>query len=249
MISRRTVVDGTLRTVTRTLCRVHDAQLDRVPSCGPLILVANHINFLEVPLLLTHLSPRPVTGFAKAETWDNPAMAWLFDLWAAIPLRRGEPHLEAMRRALEVLEAGQILAVAPEGTRSGSGRLGRGHPGVVMLAQHSRAPLLPLGYYGSENLRHNLSRLRRTDFHIVVGNPFTVDFPEGRLDRRQRQEITDEIMYQLAALLPERYRGDYADLGRATETWLRFAPGSSSNLAGRKTPTDAIRGVPLFEGA
>ncbi len=231
MTLQRTIVDGTLRRVTRAICRVHDAELGRVPARGPLILVANHINFLEVPLMVSHLSPRPVTGFAKAETWDNPAMAWLFDLWAAIPLRRGEPDLVAMRRALQVLGAGHILAVAPEGTRSGSGRLGRGHPGVVMLAQRSGAPLLPLGYYGGENIRQNLSRLRRTDFHIVVGNPFFVEFPAGRLDRRLRQEITDEIMYQLAALLPPPYRGDYTDLALATEENLRFPPGSSSNLA------------------
>jgi len=230
VISPRTLVDGTLWTVTRALCRVDDDQLDKVPSHGPLILVSNHINFSEVPLVLTHLRPRPVTGFAKAETWDNPAMAWLFDLWSAIPLRRGEPDLEAMRRALEVLQAGQILAVAPEGTRSGSGRMGRGHPGIVLLAQRSGAPLLPLGFYGGENLRRNLSRLRRTEFHIVVGNPFRVEFPAGRIDREVRQRITDEIMYQLAALLPPAYRGDYADLGRATEDWLRFPPGSSSNL-------------------
>jgi len=97
--------------------------------------------------------PRPLTGFAKAETWDNPAMAMLFDLWQAIPIRRGEVDLEAIRQALSVLQSGGILAVAPEGTRSGHGRLGRGNPGVVLLAQMSGAPLLPLVYYGGESFK------------------------------------------------------------------------------------------------
>jgi 1-acyl-sn-glycerol-3-phosphate acyltransferase len=102
-----------------------------------LILVANHINFLEVPIMFTHLQPRPVTGFAKVETWNNPAMGALFDLWGAIPLKRGSADTVAFKRGLEVLEAGKILAVAPEGTRSGNGMLQKGHPGVVMLALRS----------------------------------------------------------------------------------------------------------------
>ena len=84
------VVNTTIKGLTRAICRVDDSQLVHVPERGPLIIVANHVNFLEVPLLFTHLQPRPVTGFAKAETWDNPAMALLFNLWGAIPLERGE---------------------------------------------------------------------------------------------------------------------------------------------------------------
>jgi len=216
------VVNTSLQGLTRLLCRVDDAHLARVPATGPLILVANHINFLEVPLIYTHLMPRPVTGFAKAETWDNPAMAMLFDLWQAIPLRRGEADLEAMRQALSVLQAGGILAVAPEGTRSGHGRLGRGNPGVVLLAQMSGAPLLPLVYYGGESFKENIKRLRRTDFHIVVGQPFTIQTQGVSVNRQVRQQIADEIMYQLAALLPPPYRGHYSDLHAATQTYLRF---------------------------
>lgn len=224
------MVNSSIKNITRILCRVDDAQLARVPERGPLILVANHINFLEVPLVYTHLQPRPVTGFAKAETWDNPTMARLFDLWGAIPLRRGEVDMQALRRALAALEAGHILAVAPEGTRSGDGRLQRGHPGVVLLAQQSGAPLLPVVYYGGENLRPNLVRLRRTDFHIAVGHPFYLRTEEVKVDRVVRQQMTDEIMYQLAALLPLAYRGHYSDLSAASETYLRFPPDSMSNL-------------------
>jgi 1-acyl-sn-glycerol-3-phosphate acyltransferase len=96
----------------------------------------------------THLQPRPITGFAKIETWDNPAMGRLFDLWQAIPLQRGRADIEALRRGLEALAEGKILAVAPEGTRSGHGQLQPAHAGVVMLALHSGAPLLPLAFYG-----------------------------------------------------------------------------------------------------
>lgn len=224
------VVNTTLKGLTRAICRVDDSQLVHVPEQGPLIIVGNHVNFLEVPLLFTHLQPRPVTGFAKAETWDNPAMAVLFDLWGAIPLRRGEADVEALRRGLEALGKGQILAVAPEGTRSGDGRLGRGHPGVVLLALRSGAPLLPVVYHGGESLRRNLASLKRTDFHIAVGSPFRLEAGGGRVTREMRQAMTDEIMYQLAALLPPDYRGCYADLASASEAYLRFLPGCESNL-------------------
>jgi 1-acyl-sn-glycerol-3-phosphate acyltransferase len=216
------LVNTTLKGFTRLLCRVDDRQLARIPAAGPLILVSNHINFIEVPLVYTHLLPRPVTGFAKAETWDNPAMAYLFNLWKAIPLRRGEADLAGLRLGLRALEAGQILAVAPEGTRSGDGRLKRGYPGIVMLALLSGAPVLPLAYYGSERFRSNLSRLRRTDFHILVGEQFTLLPQTARVSAHIRQKIADEIMYQLAALLPPAYRGEYADLSQASREYLVF---------------------------
>jgi len=224
------VVTSTIKGLTRILCRVDDAQLARVPDRGPLIIVANHVNFLEVPLLYTHLQPRSVTGFAKVETWDNPALGALFDLGRAIPLRRGEADMAALRRALKALEEGHILAVAPEGTRSGHGRLQPAHPGVVFLALRSSAPLLPVVHLGGELFWHNLPRLRRTDFHIVVGQPFYLDPGGVKVTRQVRQQMVDEIMYQMAALLPPAYWGVYSDLAAATEAYLRFPPGAASNL-------------------
>lgn len=224
------VLNSTIKRLTRLLCRIDDSQLARVPPRGPLIIVSNHINFLEVPLLYTHLLPRPVTGFAKAETWDNPAMSYLFNLWQAIPLQRGKADMTAIRQALEALRAGKILAVAPEGTRSGHGRLGRGYPGVVTLALQSGVPLLPVVYCGNERFRHNLRRLQRTDFRIIVGKPFILDSRGVKVTRQVRQQMTDEIMYQLAALLPPDYRGYYADLSHAKETYLKFLPEHSGNF-------------------
>jgi 1-acyl-sn-glycerol-3-phosphate acyltransferase len=227
------VVTSTVKGLTRLLCQIDDAQLALVPRCGPLILVTNHINFLDVPLLYTHLMPRPLAGLIKAETWDNPAMGWLFDVAggsAAIPVRRGEADREALRRGLAALERGHILALAPEGTRSGHGRLQPGQPGVVVLALHSGAPILPVVYYGGESFRQNMKRLRRTAFNIIVGSPFYLEAGGTRVTREVRERMAGEVMYQMAALLPPPYRGVYADLGAATESYLRFPAASTSNL-------------------
>lgn len=212
----------TVKALTHCLCRIDTRSLKRVPYKGPLILVCNHINFMDAPVLYTHLLPRPVTGFAKSETWDSPFLGQLFNLGGAIPLRRGAADLSALREGLAALEKGYIVAITPEGTRSGDGRLAQGHPGVVTLAIHSGAPLLPLVYYGGERLSHNLRRLRRTDFHIQVGKPFYVQTSEVRVTRNIRRQITDEIMYQLAALLPAKYRGVYANAGAASSDYLKF---------------------------
>jgi 1-acyl-sn-glycerol-3-phosphate acyltransferase len=216
------VVTTSIKSITRILCNVDDSQLINVPEHGPLIIASNHINFMEVPLLYTHLQPRDVTGFAKAETWDNPAMAYLFDLWGAIPIQRGKADTNAIRCALEALQQGKILAIAPEGTRSKHGQLQRGLPGIVMLAYHSDAPILPLVYYGGERLNDNLKGLKRTDFHIRVGKLFKLSFPGGKMDRDKRNIMVDEIMYQMAALLPQEYRGYYSDLIKSSTNYINY---------------------------
>jgi 1-acyl-sn-glycerol-3-phosphate acyltransferase len=176
------------------------------------------------------LRPRPLTGFAKAETWDNPLLGWIFNVWRAIPLKREEADMSAMRSALEVLQEGRILAVAPEGTRSGHGRLQQAKPGVALLALRSGAPLLPIVHIGGEAFKRNLKRFWRTDFRVIVGNPFRIEIGDHKVTAEIRQQITDEIMYQLAALLPEKYRGVYGDLSAATEKFLCFSDPSQSNL-------------------
>jgi len=223
------VVTSSIKRLTRLLCRVDDAQLTQVPKQGPLILAVNHVNFLEAPIFYTHLHPRPVTGFVKAEHLEHPFFgSLLFRLWGGIPIRRGEADMTAFRQSLAALEDGRILAVAPEGTRSGDGHLQPGRPGIAFLALRSGAPVLPIIHHGGELFWRNLRRLRRTDFHIVVGQPFYLDAGGVKVNRQVRQQMADEIMYQMAALLPPAYRGVYSDLAAATETYLRF-PSSADN--------------------
>jgi 1-acyl-sn-glycerol-3-phosphate acyltransferase len=217
------LVNVSIKGILGMLCRVEDAELAKIPARGPLIAVVNHVNFLDAPLIYTHLIPRPVTAFVKTETWKNPALGALFSLWGAIPIRRGEADLTAFKGARDALKASKIMVIAPEGTRSGNGILQKGHPGLVLLAYRTKTPLQPLGFFGGENIWKNMGKLRRTDFHLRVGSPFMVKTNGKVLSKEISEEITTEIMYQLAALLPASYRGVYSDLSRATTNYLDFA--------------------------
>lgn len=216
------IINITFKRIVRILCRIDDSQLNRVPLEGPLILAANHINFLEVPIMYTHLLPRSMTGFVKSENWDHFFFRWLFELWEAVPLHRGEADMAAIRAAFSALQQGKIFAVAPEGTRTGDGRLQKGHPGITVLALKSGIPILPVAYWGGEKFWQNLPHFRRTEFNIATGRPFILESRGVKVTKEVRQQMVDEIMYQIARLMPEQYRGYYADLSSLTERFIHF---------------------------
>lgn len=213
-------VNSVVKIGTDIMCRIDAPNLEKVPEHGPLIAYSNHIGQIEVPLMFSHLQPRLLTGLAKVETWDSWFLRWIFNLWDAIPIRRGEADIEAMRKSLEALKKGYILAIAPEGTRNKTGVLIKAQPGVVTLALRSGTPLLPIAHWGGEDFSNNIKRLKRTDFHVRVGEPFKLDPHGERVTREVRQQMVDEMMYRLAALLPEHYRGAYAKMEKATGKYL-----------------------------
>jgi 1-acyl-sn-glycerol-3-phosphate acyltransferase len=218
-----TLINAPMKVILRTMMRIDDRDIKKIPMTGPLILATNHINSFDAPVGFTHLHPRRLTAFVKTETWDNPALGFLFNIWKGIPIRRGEVDFEAFHLAQDaLLKDNKIIIVAPEGTRSKDGKLNKGYPGIVLLAIRSGVPILPVVFYGNEALTHNLRSLRRTDMTIRVGEAFTVNFENQTLSRDFRQEITDEIMYQIALLLPPEYRGVYADVSKATTSHLTF---------------------------
>jgi 1-acyl-sn-glycerol-3-phosphate acyltransferase len=219
------LVNAVIFRLLHILVHIEADELAQIPVNGPLLLVTNHINWLEGPIVYTglqHHQERYLTGFAKIEFWDNPIMAFLFDTWDTIPLRRGEADLSAIKDAVARIKAGAIFAMAPEGTRSQDAKLLRAHSGIALLGTMSGAPIIPLGGYGHENYIDDLKRFHRPTYHLAMGKPFRLDSGGKRVKGDMRQEMADEVMYQLAALLPERYRGEYADLSKATTKYLNF---------------------------
>ncbi len=216
---------------TGILCRIDAPDLHKVPLRGPLIVYSNHTGQIEVAVLFGHLQPRRLTGWAKIESWDNAFLNWLFNLWRIIPVRRGEGDTSALRKALAALDEGYIFGIAPEGTRNITGRLRRAHPGAVLLALHAGVPLLPVVHWGGENFLKNLARLRRTDFHVRVGNPVCLKMDRVRVTKEIRQTIVDEMMFKLAELLPSEYRGEYEKVTNNEKIFLKECKMVPDNLA------------------
>jgi 1-acyl-sn-glycerol-3-phosphate acyltransferase len=221
MTLQKQLIISFFKALTSTLCRIDDTELRKVPKQGPLIMITNHINMVEAPVLYTRLQPRPISGFVAAYRWESLFFRWLLTTMDAIPLHRGTADLSAIRQALQRLKQGDFLVIAPEGTRSRHGRLQRGHAGSVLLALHSGAPIQPIVCYGNERFNENLRRLRRTEIHLKVGEPFRLNAGTKRVTPTIRQEMVDAMMYRLASLLPPRYRGLYADLGQASEDYIQ----------------------------
>lgn len=214
------LINFIIRIYTRITCRIDAPDLQTIPMQGPLIVATNHTGQIEVPLLFAHLQPRKMTGWAKVEAWDNKFLHWVFNVWGIIPVRRGEADMHALKAAIRALEKSYIFGIAPEGTRNRNGVLIRAQPGTVTLALHTGAPVLPVAHWGGEKLMKNLKRFKRTDFHIRLGQPFKVDTQGVKVTSEIRQQIVDEMMYKIAELLPEEYRGVYSDLSKATGKFL-----------------------------
>lgn len=209
-----------LRIYFRISLRLDAPGMDKFPTQGPLIIITNHTGQVEVPVLATLLQPRKITGWAKAEAFDNLFLRWVFWAWEIIPVRRGEADMKALKRALRALEREYIFGVAPEGTRNKTGILRRALPGTVIIALHSGAPIIPAVHWGGEVFLKNLKRFKRTDFHIRIGEPFRINVEGVKVTAEVRQQIADEMMYRIAKLLPEEYRGEYSDMSKATENFV-----------------------------
>jgi len=207
---RRAAVSFFLRGVLNILCKINCRQfVDALSKNEPLLVIFNHINFLEVPILVAFSYPIKVTGIVKTETWKNPIFAFLFNTYKAIPIDRSGAFTEPFKRASEAINSGFYVCIAPEGTRSKDGVLGRGKAGVIQLAIDINVPILPVAHHGGERIWENMKRFRRTPFDFKAGHPFRIKF-EGRPSREEREQILTEVMVQMANLLPEEMRGAYS---------------------------------------
>ena len=183
--------------------------LENIPDVPPYILVTNHLAVFDSPLLLM-LCPHTIRAFAAAKHKRNPLYAPLLAAGGSIWVRREEIDREALRRALDVLASGEALGMAPEGTRARETHaLQKAKMGAAYLATRADVPIVPVGITGTEQIKRNLLRLRRTDVRIVIGKPFRLP-NSGRVRGQKLHEYTDLIMQRIAELLPEEYRGVYA---------------------------------------
>lgn len=201
------------------LVRVEIIGSENLPPSGNFILASNHTGRLDAILVYSVLDRRDIIMLV-AEKYQKLALArWFVKQLDAIWIDRFNADFAALREALKRLRKGGVLVLAPEGTRSKTGKLIEARPGVSYLAAKAGVPIIPVALTGTEDsfVIHELSRLRRPRAVARAGQPFTL-LP---LDDKNRdailQKYTDEIMCRIAALLPAEYHGDYSDHPRLKE--------------------------------
>jgi 1-acyl-sn-glycerol-3-phosphate acyltransferase len=211
MSTKRRIIVTIFRFLLRLLSHWEVHGSENLPQGGPLLVVFNHIAHLDGPLVMASL-PWEVEGVALADLYDVPVTGQLLRLYGTIPIHRDVYDREIIRRALQVLGSGRVLAIAPEARMSPTFSLERGRSGAAYLALRAQVPILPIGLTGTETVISSLSRLRRPHLTVSIGPPFVLEGPlrKGSGRRPQLETARDQIMQHIAALLPAEYRGVYA---------------------------------------
>lgn len=221
--ARRLLLRFLLRTIGFTLLaklgRVEG--VENVPAQGPAILMINHIAFID-PIVVMHVLKRNIVPLAKVEVYDYPGVGIFPRLWGVIPVRREEFDRRAVTQVLQVLKAGEIVLVAPEGTRSPS--LTQGKEGIAYLASRSGVPVVPVAIDGTDGFPAlRFSRAwRGPGTQLRFGRPFRYRPELHKPGREMLRKMSDEAMYLLAAMLPEARRGFYADLTKASQDTIEW---------------------------
>jgi 1-acyl-sn-glycerol-3-phosphate acyltransferase len=229
-----------LTPLLRLLYRVQVRGRENVPRTGPVILASNHQSFID-SIFLPLAVHRRVTFVAKAEYFESWKTAWFFRAVGMIPLKRdgGSASERALAAAREVLDAGGVLGIYPEGTRSPDGRLYKGHTGVARLAVDCRAVVVPVAQSGTAQVQPIGVMLPRPFKKIVVSlgkaiHPARDGVPAdaggaagarpGPGAQADFRELTDSLMREIAALSGQEYVDGYAKRDKGALS----APGSEA---------------------
>lgn len=208
-----------LRFLINLIAKVEIQGWEFVPKEGTFIIATNHLGFLDA-LLAFYALDRWDIFIPVAEKWEKIGiLRWASKYLNLVFIDRFNPDIKALRKMIDLMEKGNLLIIAPEGTRSRVGSMIEGKPGVSYLAAKLNRPILPVGLAGTEDkvVLQNLKRLRRSHIIVRAGPPFTLPpLPKQGRDQALKQ-YTDEIMCRIAALIPEKYRGVYADHPRLKE--------------------------------
>ena len=213
------ILKWTLGAALRLVFRPKVVGLENVPRRGPAIIASNHLSFSDSFFAPLVIPGRKVTFMAKAEYFTGGGLkGWFSRLFfrgigqLSVDRSGGKASAAGLRTGLEVLRAGELLGIYPEGTRSPDGRLYRGRTGVARIALEAGVPVIPCAMVNTERLQppgRVVPRLVRPE--VRFGKPLDFSRYAGMGDDRiVLRAVTDEIMYELMRLSGQEYVDIYA---------------------------------------
>ena len=219
---------STLRSIVRFIMNiiadVEIVGLENLPA-GNFILASNHLGRLDTAILLYAVDRDDIIMPVAEKYKNHPLFGAIGRAVDAIWLNRFDADYAAFREILTRMEKGGLMVIAPEGTRSKTEALQEAKMGVAFLAAKSGYSVLPVAMTGTEDrlIVQNLKRFRRTKIKVQAGELIHIEIPRGRGREESLRAATDEIMCQIAAKLPESYRGFYKDHPRLHELLSQHA--------------------------
>jgi len=222
---KRRVLYALLRALVPTFCKVEVSGLENVPRQGATSLMINHVSYLD-PIVVTYSIPfRYVISLSKAENFDIPLVSWFLKQWGSYPIHRGDYDRKALMQTMALMQSGQLVLMAPEGTRHPDGLL-PAKDGLAYVATKADAVIVPTAICGANDWRRRFKRLRRAYARVVFGRPFRFCTDgQRRIPRQQLSRMSAEAMYQLAQTIPDNYahlRGFYSDIENAKTDYIEF---------------------------
>ena len=205
----------------RSVTRVRiEGDFASIPREGPVVLAANHVSNLDPVLIGAFLTPRlgrRIHWLGKKEMFDWPVVGYMARNGGVVPVDRAGADVEAFRVARRILDAGHVLMVFPEGTRSADGELQQPKDGLAMLALRTNPVIVPIGFSNTDRVWPRGRPIPRIGGHATmrIGEPFRLaDVLPADADRRAAKGLaTTVIMRRIAELLDERHRGPYGEDG------------------------------------
>ncbi len=193
--------------------RMRVSGTEHLPASGPVVVVANHQNFMDGAVLFGALTRR-VSFLVKAEAVKGP-LGWLLVNVGQHAVVRGVPDREPLLRALAQLQAGGAIGIFPEGTR-GAGNVETVFPGAGWLAARSGAAVVPVAIRGTDRPKDRQRRRFRPAVTVLVGEPFAVDKGGGRTAVAAATEAIRTNLAALVATLDAEILRDRAPESRTT---------------------------------
>jgi 1-acyl-sn-glycerol-3-phosphate acyltransferase len=221
---KRNVIRFLIRTIGfHVLANVRVVGVKNIPASGPTILMMNHISLVDPVVCMGAVTKRFVIPMSKIENMQSPLLAPFIRWWGAYYINRGEIDRKALLNSIELAKSGQLILIAPEGTRQ-QGGLTRPKDGLAYVATKANAVIVPAAISGAHGWLDKLKRLQRAPVVATFGRPFRFKTNEGeRVSREALAAMSEEAMYQLALALPDpALRGEYADVSKATTEHLEF---------------------------
>ncbi len=207
-----------VRFIMNIIADIEVEGLDYMPT-GNILAASNHLGRLDTAALLCVVDREDIIMAVAEKYKDHFFFGAIGRAVDAIWLNRFEADFAALREILVRMKKGGLMVIAPEGTRSKTASLQKGKMGVAFLASKSGYPVIPVALTGTEDagVIANLKKFRKSKIKIKVGKEMQIQIPSGKGREEAMQQATDEIMCQIASMLPESYRGVYADHPRTKE--------------------------------